>query len=141
MKNSRLLTLVLFSALMALMAGCGANPEKALIGKWVVDTASMTAEMKDNPMAEQMAKSMTIEFKEDKSFTMTMIFPAEGTWSLAGDVVTLDVKKAMGMEVPADQKGKNNLELKISGDGKTLTAVKKPDDKSKENLVFKKEGG
>ena len=135
---------LIFAALVAVLIGCGASKEKALVGKWVVDADALTKDAGNDPaaaMAAGMAKSMTIEFKEDKTFTMSMIFQLEGKWSLTGDIVSLDITKAMGQPVPADQKAKNKMQFTMSADGKMLTAVKKPDDKSKFDLKFKKEGG
>ncbi len=143
-----------------LLAGCGANKEAALVGKWKGDM-KMSAEDEKNPMAA-MAKSMmgnlSIEFKKDHNFTMTMIFPVEGTWALEGDTVKCTPTKMMGMTIDdvkkqqavaaksnptlakAQQDPGKTLELKESADGKTLTMVDTTG-KSKSALTFTKESG
>ncbi len=101
-------------------------------------------------MAEMMSFSLSI--KEDKSFTMTMMFfPIEGHWNQKGDTLWLHPDKVMGMtkEEMAKMGGENGtvtmkneepLILKISNDGKSLTALNPKDVSGSEALVFKRKG-
>lgn len=72
----------------------------------------------------------TLEIKKDHTFTMTMLFPFEGTWTLTGSKATLTITKFMGLDsksFPSNGANKapdNNkpMILNVSDDGKTLTA-------------------
>jgi hypothetical protein len=137
----RALSTVFVVAIALLVSGCG-NKEARLIGKYKGEMAGMpAADDKNNPMAglaKAMAGSLSLELKADHKFTLNVIFPLEGTWSVSGDTVTLKVEKAMGMDVDSlKDKAKSSpgsksassssdankpIELKVSADGKTLTA-------------------
>lgn len=131
---------ILLAFLVAVAIGCAGNREKELVGKWT-GKASVPDDKKNDPnvkMAEAFLSNASLELKEDKKFTMTIMFPFEGTWSVSGDTLALKVEKFMGMTVDQVKnmaKGQPNsqnideiekpMEFKISGDNKTLTAVKK----------------
>jgi hypothetical protein len=91
-------------------------------------------------LANAFASAMTLELKPDHTFTMSMIFPIEGKWSMAGNTITLTRTKAMGMDASAASKDGSNqpMEFEVSGDGKTLTAKRK-EGKDKGEMKFVKE--
>ena len=117
------------------LAGCGGNREAQLIGTWKADAASLQVPTPApgspaaNPMAQQMAKNMlantSLEIKEDKNFTLNLMFPMEGTWTFADDKLQLKMTKVMGMDMskmPNANKNQNQpMVLNLSGDGKKLT--------------------
>jgi hypothetical protein len=138
-------------------AGAAADETK-LVGKFKA-SVEMPEVKKDDPnaamanMAKAMAESMTLELKADKQFMMTMIFPMEGKWTVAGDTLTLTMEKVMGMSMADAQKmaGKDAktgkakpmdnkpLVFKVSDGGDTLTQVPDENAKGKDKaLVFKK---
>jgi hypothetical protein len=80
-----------------LVAGCGgAN----VVGKYKGSIEGMKT---DNPMAAALAESMmgnlTLELKPDKTFSMNMMVPLEGSYTVSGSTLTLKVEKAMGMSI------------------------------------------
>lgn len=115
-----------------LLAGC--NKGTDVTGKW---TGAVTPPAgKENDPAAAMAKKMlgdiSLELKADKTYSMTMMFAIEGTWTQSGSTVTLTMTKAMGQDVATLQKaaaaqGKSSndmvkpLVLTLSADGKTMT--------------------
>lgn len=75
------------------LVGCGANLEKAVVGKFgfEIDTTSASAEDK---AAAEMAKafmgSMTMELKDDKTAVVSVLGQEQkGTWKLEGDKITI----------------------------------------------------
>ncbi len=134
------LSLALAVGLLALLAsGCGGNRDKALVGKWTGKITMPEGQKNDvgAKFAEALMNNVSLELKEDKKFTLTMMFPIEGTWSTSGDALNLKVEKFMGMtvdQVKDMSKGQPNadkvgefekpMEFTISGDNKTLTAKK-----------------
>ena len=140
-------------ALCAALSGCNGR-EQMLIGKWNGEITVPESEKNDPSakMAMAMLKNITLELKEDKTFVMMMMFPIEGTWSVSGDRVSLKVEKFMGMTVyemkkksagnggaPGMDKMDKPLELTISADNQTLTAVPDKQDQ-KGQLQFTKAG-
>src|SRR5579862_6372562 len=111
----------LLFAIALLAAGC-AKPEAQLIGKWQVDTASLsTGDSKNDAMAKAMAPSMTMEFKADKTFSGPMM---GGTYELSDHTVTLKMTTVMGMDMsklPNATTNKSSETATLSDDGKTLT--------------------
>jgi hypothetical protein len=140
-------------ALATTLTSCS-DREGQLVGKWTGEL-SMPDAKGDDPMAkfaQALMGNVSLDLKEDKSFTMTIVIPIEGTWSLQGDVLTLMPTKVMGMTMDeakkmaesngktADKNDMNQpMEFSVSGDGKTLTAIKKSGAKADQgDLVFKK---
>jgi hypothetical protein len=120
--------LVLAGLSVALVASCGGPA--SVVGKYKAKVESPAGQSKDNPgqalgegLANALASSMTLELKADHTFSMTMIFPIEGTWSMSGSDVTLSPQSVMGMK-PDEGKSKSNepMVFAASADGKTLTA-------------------
>ena len=144
----------LVAVLAVCVCGCS-NREKQLVGKWTGDLTIPESE-KDNPMAKMvqgMMGSLSLELKADKTFSMSMIFPIEGTWSVSGDTLSLQATKMMGMSMEqaksmAKSQGKAGnvdemdkpMQFTISADGKELKAVPTKGAASSQqgNLVFKK---
>ena len=126
------LTLAFLLGCALVMAGC--NSGGRIVGKWTgslgagADTTSPGAQM-----ASKMLGALSLEFKSDHTFSMTMMFPFEGTWTQSGSTVTMTMTKAMGMDVSelkkmsASQGGAASSEadkpmvLTLSSDGQTLT--------------------
>lgn len=96
-------------------------------------------------LADAMISSMTMEIKEDKTFSMSVMgFPMKGTWTLSGTTLTLTMEEAMGVGVKETEakegKGKSANEpvlLSVSSDGKTLTPTEKK--KGEPDIVFVRE--
>lgn len=128
----------------ALLLSACSSPEKKVIGKWKGEVAMPKSDdpgsQMANAMASMFASAINLELKSDKTFTLNLFISIEGTWSMAGNTVTLTPKAAAGMD-SAKMSDQKPIELELSGDGKTLTA--KPDDSSKDqgSLTFKKEEG
>lgn len=107
-----------------LLAGCAQSLDKQIVGSWKADTAKseFTGEkMKDEnakKMAMALLETVTIEIKEDKTFTMNMIFPIEGTWTLTGDKLMLTPTKKPGETVSFG--GKENMDFTVEAGGKSM---------------------
>ncbi len=111
------------------------------MGKWKFKNFDMPAAAANNPMAgtiKQLFSSASLEIKPDKKFTLTMVVPIEGTWSLNGNVISMQPTSVMGMsmdkvkEMQAKQPGGGGMMAKnvdqpmnatLSDDGKTLTLL------------------
>jgi len=127
------------------LVGCG-NKEAQLTGKWKIKSMpdlSNAQGVQGNAMAQSvlqsMSKSMAIEFKPDKHYTMTMIIPIDGDWSISGNTVTMKATKMAGMDMAQIKKmaasnpqaqaslDKNSTDMtaSLSDDGKTLTVNSK----------------
>ncbi len=144
-------------ALLLLVVGCSSNLEQKLVGKYKGEIGMDPKSEKDD-MAAAFAKALlgnlSLELKADKTFSMSIMVPVEGTWSVSGDRLLLKVSKAMGMSVEDLEKGaasegkpaadleqmKEPLEFSVSSDGKTLTAIPKKGQEGQGDLVFKREG-
>lgn len=132
-------------------AAAGSNSR--LVGKFKGEI-TFPASMKDDPnvaMAKSLLANTTLELNADKTFTMTMMVPLEGHWSVSGSTVSLKIEKMMGMD-PADVKKAADakqpgamkggefdkpMKLMISDNGNKLTAIdEKGSDKG--SLVFTK---
>ena len=109
-KKSAIFIAVALACSLALV-GCSSK-EKQLVGKWKIDTTKLPASMTSGPgaaMAKGFMSSMSVEFKPDKKFAMTMIVPIEGTWTLDGSTVTLTMTSMMGMSLDQiKQQAKNS---------------------------------
>ncbi|HVL37910.1 MAG TPA: hypothetical protein VM328_00840 [Fimbriimonadaceae bacterium] len=121
----------LFVALLLAVAGCSGGTN--VVGKYKAQL-NVAAGKENDPaaaFAKGMAESMTLELKEDKTFTMTaMMFPVEGTYTVSGSTVTLNPTKIMGMDMSELAKKDPNLKkeneqmlLRIEDGGKTLVGV------------------
>jgi len=92
----RVLIASLFMAVMLFVAGCGANLEKAIVGKFrgEIDISGVAA--KDKAAAEMgatMLKGFTFEIKEGGKAAMSgMGMNEEGTWKLEGSKLTITNK-------------------------------------------------
>jgi len=126
---------VALGAVALTLAGCAASPEKQVVGKWK-GSVTLPPNMAKDPragMLKGMFSNLTLEVKEDKKFTLTMMVPIEGTWSVSGKSLTLQPTKIMGMDVKqaqemAKKQGRSAtsmdkpMKMTLSEDGKTLTA-------------------
>lgn len=90
----------------------------------------------DKKMAMAMLSAFSLEVKEDKSFTMTVVFPIKGTWALAGNKLTLTPTLEKGES--ASFGGKDKLELEVDASGESMS-VSMDENGMKGNLVFVKE--
>ena len=128
-----------------------------LVGKYKGDLKMPPAKPGDQraEMAAKMAKSMAatlaLELKADKSFSMTVMFPVEGTWSVSGSTLSLKAEKIMGQtieqlkEMAKKQPGGRNVDqmnkpmkFKIVNGGKKLTSITEgPQDKG--SMTFTKQ--
>jgi hypothetical protein len=126
-----------------LLAGCAPNLEKQIVGTWKADTAKseFTGEkMKDEnakKMAMALLETVSIEIKEDKTFTMNMIFPIEGTWALTGDKLLLTPTKKPGETVSFG--GKDAMDFTVESGGKSMWMETKDTDMSGKLVLNKVE--
>jgi hypothetical protein len=137
-------TLCLLLATMALLlAGCSSSP--SVVGKWKVDVSQEPADNSPGgalakSLAEGLAKSMTLELKEDKTFAMTMIFPMSGTYSVDGHNLKLHMTSVMGMDPSkmqgANQSSNQDMMATISDDGSKLTITSAGGTAGKQPMAF-----
>lgn len=131
--------------------GHGDKAEPGIVGKW---KGSIEMPKSDDPaakMAEAMASmftsSITLEFKDDEHFSLSMMgMPMEGTYEMDGNNLTLTPKTFMGMtEEELKKTSKNNstkadfskpMEGKINASQTEITIV--GDKASDGNMVFKR---
>lgn len=89
------------------LAGCGAQrPEDKFVGTYAGD-AELPAEMRDNPMAEQVKAMMgviSLKLKADLTFDLQMGGALEGTWKATETGVALQITKANGKTLEDLQK-------------------------------------
>lgn len=135
----------IFAALLLslfVLAGCGGGLEKKVVGSWKVDTtkSSISGDKikseEEKKMAMAMMGAFALEVKEDKSFTMTVVFPINGKWTLAGNKLTLTPTLAKGET--ASFGGKDTMELEIDASGDSMS-VAMDEGGMKGNLVFVKQ--
>ena len=116
-------------AVLVLIGSAGCSKSDAnIVGKWkpVMDVPPDKKNDPQTTMAMSMLQNMNLEFTADHKFNGMMM---EGTWKLDGSTLHMDPTKMMGMDVK-DLKAKNpsanvqNMDMTLSGDGKTLTPVK-----------------
>ncbi len=121
----------------ATLSGCGGNRESKLIGAWKMDAAAMSANMPAGKtpqekmgmeMAKKMFENVTLDLKEDKTFTMNMMMEFGGDWKLddSANTITLNMTKMGGMDMskmPNAGKDQQPMVMNISADNKTLTMV------------------
>jgi hypothetical protein len=120
------------------LAGCGFS-EKSLVGSWT-GTINLSAEDKKDPQsAAAETIKPTLEFKEDKTYSLTMGLPIEGTWSYADNQVTMTTTKVMGIDVGSMPGGADNKPqiLKVEDGGKKLT-MSDPTGSSGSTITFTK---
>lgn len=90
------------SALILVGCGGGVPVEKQVVGTWN-GKAELPSDQKDNAKAksevEAMNKVLTLELREDKTYTMNMGVPITGTWSVSGQGVSLVTETIMGKSV------------------------------------------
>ena len=162
MPTQRSLLATGIAILILALIGCHGGSAN-VVGKWKgkMDLSKEMAKDKNKndpnaqmgaAMANAFASMMnfSLELKADNTFNMTMVmFPVEGKYSVSGDTVTLTPEKIAGMtmeQAKAMQKDKGGagsmdankpMKLKISPDGKTLTA--EPDKPGQGQMVFERE--
>lgn len=141
--------------------GSHSNPAKltseataALYGKWTAEVEMPKHDPSDpgEKMAYEMAKafasSVWLELKEDGTFTLSMIFPIEGTWKKDGKKLSLNPTKFMGMsEAELKKQAKEagaeinfnseDMVFDISADSRTLTL--NSGDPKEGSLIFRKQ--
>ena len=107
-------------AAMLAITGCS---KSGVVGKYRIDM-QVPAGQKNDPgmmMASAMLESMSLELKADKTWAMSGMFPLEGTYTVAGDIVELEVTEAMGMKKEDLEKmGGESGSVKVKSGGKPL---------------------
>lgn len=135
----RLITsgIIFVSAL--LLVGCQ-NREAALVGKWKGEIKGKDEIAKKDPTAGAMLNLLgntSLELKQDKTYTMTVMVAIEGTWKFTGDTLSLTPLKIAGQSIAAVQaqikqmgmsseitaKVGKPAEFTISSDNKSLTQI------------------
>lgn len=144
MKGFILSFMKIFAALLLslfVLAGCGGGLEKKVVGTWKIDSAK--TQMGDAKMDETEKKmmmavmsSISLEVKEDKTFTMTVMMPIEGKWTLAGNKLTLTPTLKEGEKMSFG--GKSTMEFDVDADGTSMSS-KVEDEKMPGTLVMSKE--
>jgi hypothetical protein len=135
------LSLLAVAAVALSLAGCGFS-EKSLVGTWSGKINLSEADRKEAGAQASAAEAMTtsLEFKEDKTFSLTMGVPIEGTWTYADKNVTLTTTKVMGMDISsipgADKDNKPQI-LKVEDGGKKLV-LSDPSGASGTTITFTK---
>lgn len=109
----------------SLVAGC-ARPESQIVGKWTVDTSAIsTGSSQWDSIAKGFAQSVSIEFKPDHTFHLTLFIAVEGTYTMDGRTVHMRPTKVAGNAVdpsrPKDRGATTEMEATLSDDGKTLS--------------------
>jgi len=121
---------------------------------------------KDDPAAKfgeamlgLLTGSLTLDLKADHKFTLVMVMPISGDWSLSGNTITLTPKTIMGLTFEEAKKEQEKqakvgsgtfmktddqnkpIQLQVQPDGKTLKGVDEMSgQKSKGELIFTKQG-
>jgi hypothetical protein len=118
-----------------------ADVSAKLVGKWKIKDIKVEANSKGADKAKTMLQSTTIEFTKDKKFSMMMVFPLKGTWTVKGNLVQMRMTEMMGMTIAqlkemAKKSAASNpamaspeslkkldepMNSTLSADGKTLT--------------------
>ena len=119
--------------LMLTLAGC-ASRESKLVGQWKMDASAMgqmpegktPQEKMGMEMAKKMFENVTLDLKEDHTFSMNMLMEFSGNWKLddSANTVTLDMTKMAGMDIskmPDAGKNQQPMVMTLGADNKTLT--------------------
>ena len=133
-----------------MLAGCAANREAQLVGKWKVDMTSLKMPQAQGKaaMGQEMAKGMLagikLELKADKSFDMLMMMPLSGTWKIdeTANTVALTITKMNNQDISKMGDVANNkpMVLDIASDNSHLTAQNSPGAKTpRATFAFVKE--
>ena len=106
-----------------ILCGCS-NPSQEIIGHWAVDTSQpKMAQIKKAGVFGAMAlNNVNVDFRKDKTFTLTIFLPITGTYTVNGHEVTLHPTRLLGI-VPTstDQNQKpHDIVGTLSSDGKRL---------------------
>lgn len=114
------------------VAPSGSHP---LSGKWNGELRPSAQTAANDPRfqkAKTATGQVTLELYPDKTFSMRMLLSIQGTWSEAGDTITLKITKAGGTDMKQFEKaGKAPppMNLTVSSDKKTLTQIpSRPDE-------------
>ncbi|WP_144241155.1 hypothetical protein [Fimbriimonas ginsengisoli] len=144
---------VLSVALVLAASGCKKAP--TVEGKWKFKESASLSKLTgaQAEMAKSFIKSMALEFKKDKKYSMSGMVPMEGDWTLDDHTVTMKVTTIAGMSKdqamqmamkasPAQAKLLKSQQDKptiatLSEDGKTLTLN---DTTGKGSVVFERDG-
>ncbi len=120
----------------AFCAGCKSGTDVTGTWKGALTVDAANANDPSVKLAQSMMKDVTLDLKKDKTYSLTMGFPMEGTWDQNGNTVNLKATKVMGMDVakikeaamnnPAQKANAEQMDkpmvLTVSADGKTMTA-------------------
>lgn len=134
-KALQLRAILMLAIFAIVMGGCAGSRESQLIGQWKMDASAMPAmpagktpqEKMGMDMAKKMFENMTLDLKEDKTFTMNMMMEFSGDWKLdeAANTVTLNMTKMAGMDMSkmpnASKAAQKPMVLQIGADNKSLT--------------------
>jgi len=108
-----------------LLVAIGCSPVN-VVGKYKAKV-EVPKDQKDNPaaalgegVANAFAQLVTLDIRADNKFSMSMLLPIEGKWSLSGDTLTLTPESAMGMT--SSNPGTDTMKFTVSDGGKTLTS-------------------
>lgn len=133
------LFVVVLGFVLLFAGGCGTKEvplDEKILGSWQADVEMPKSDETGGEFGAAMAKAfmgnVTLDIRKDKSFTLTMLFPIEGTWKLEGTSLTLTPTSVMGM--PATKENDNNqpMVFNVVKDGTRL----EPADTKKEDMSF-----
>ena len=108
-------------SLLVFLTGCSHKTD--IVGKWKMDTSSMTTGKNDpaTGMMKGLTSMFSFEFKKDNTFVGPMSM--EGTYAVEGKTVTITTTKMLGMDLSklGSQSKQPPQVGEISDDGKTIT--------------------
>lgn len=127
--------------LIACLAGCaGKSLEEKVVGGWKVDmtrtemSGEKVKDEKDKAQMEELLKTVTINLKPDKTFTMEFLMSFKGTWALEGNKVILSPDAEGGTLTFAG--GKKTMDFEADAEATSLTfTAETPEMKGKMVLV------
>jgi hypothetical protein len=131
----RFLAITVAGLLLFALMGCAKGRDQEFVGKWKVNfpTAGDKKDAQESAAIQSLSSAMSLELKPDKTFTMNMLTPMQGTWTSSGNSVVLSVTQEGGK--PMDK----TVNLELSSDGKSMQA-KTDEGKDNGDVTFTKQG-
>jgi hypothetical protein len=106
--------------------GCR-RPDSGLTGKWTYqppDVGSVSGFNSNKQAAirsgQKMMANWSLDLRPDHTFTLTVLQPIEGTWTMDGSTVTLNAQRILAGVMGPEKEWKQTLTVTLSGDGNEL---------------------
>ncbi|MCH7945785.1 MAG: hypothetical protein IIC73_07210, partial [Armatimonadetes bacterium] len=123
----RAFAILVGAAAVAAAVGCGGVSESDLVGNWTSRTETEPAAGSGAAgQAAEVAKDVfapRLELNKDRTFTLTVGLPMEGTWEFEDGQVILTATEVAGMDASGMRKSAKTIVLDVSDDGKKLTST------------------